>query len=197
MSADIKIDISNALRKTQVVLMLIRAAQKQAWTWASDTLRTLKFSAKCLKKSGRGTGFLSNNVGMDVAKDGSEILLGTGVKTQSVPYANIQDKGGDIVPVNAQYLTIPFPGVQGRAKNFKDAFVIKLKTGNLALVQSDGNGGIIPLFTLVKRVHLQRTGWFSDILALALLSLREKMGESAVYARAETLAAGKSSKGKS
>lgn len=96
-------DFTGAFLKTATMKNIPRATKYQATSWSSDTLRLLKRSATNMQKSGQGrkTGQLARNTGQQITVDdkGFRILLGTGVGgTQSVKYAQIQDKGGTTHP---------------------------------------------------------------------------------------------------
>lgn len=187
----ITVDMSGALKKTQVLLQLGRASKKQATLWSSATVKKLMRSAKNMKSSGRGTGFMSNNIGQSISDDGRKILIGTGVHgTKNVIYANIQDTGGLIKAKKAKYLTIPFPGIKGVARNFSNTFFLKSKAGNLILAQALG-GKIKPLFLLRKSVMIPRSGWFTDVVERALPELSTMMTEEAILKKAEGMAGGK------
>ena len=63
-------------------------------------------------------------------------------------YAAIHEFGGTIYPVRARYLTIPFPGVKGRARDYENTFIAK----NI-IFQRLGNR-IRPLFVLKESVTI-------------------------------------------
>ena len=144
------------------------------------------------KGTGRRTSLLENNIGFKV--QGDQVTVGTGlfVGGQEVKYARIQDQGGDIIPKNRQYLTIPFWGVKGVAANYPNAFVIRLK-GQPYLVQRTGTGKsakLQMLFSLRKKVHIPGTGWFTDTLEDELVALDEQMTPAELLRLAQKFASG-------
>ncbi|MCK5611654.1 hypothetical protein KAR91_57820 [Candidatus Pacearchaeota archaeon] len=120
-------------------------------------------------------------------------------KTQ-VPYARLQDEGGDIKPKNSKYLAIPLPkelsekyvfhgGVQKkRPRSFehKPTFVAKSKAGNLIMfLIAKGKGKkprgkkrldkIVPLFVFKKEVTIPASNWFSDAVDSAFPFLMDEI----------------------
>ncbi len=90
-------------------------------------------------------------------------IIGTGIfGKKGVKYASILEKGGTIRPKKAKALTIPLPGVKGKASNFPDSFIIKSKAGNALIVQKKGKSGLKPLFVLKKSVKIPAFHWLSD-----------------------------------
>jgi hypothetical protein len=103
MPGKIDIDMTAAMKKTAALLKLGQASRKQATLWSAETVKMLKRQASSMRKSlqypgGKKTGMLARNIGMVVVPSGEQgwhITLGTGVaRTQTVPYAKIQDEGG-------------------------------------------------------------------------------------------------------
>jgi len=196
---EIKIDLSGALAKTATLAKTPQAARKCLQRWGSETVLVLKRSAAGMKGSrGRKTGQLARAVGMKMA--GNILTVGTNVsKMTDVKYAKIQDEGGDIFPRTKQYLTIPFPGVKGRAADYKGhSFFIRTKSGNLLLVmenwkkvrggENSRRGGITPLFFLTKWVRLPPTRWFSRPMFEQLPELDRYMDSDFIYQVAENMA---------
>lgn len=64
--------------------------------------------------------------------------------------------GGTIYPKKAKYLTIPFPGVTGRARDYENTFVRKD-----VIWQKQEDGGIIPLFLLKDKVKIPARPWMT------------------------------------
>ena len=90
-------------------------------------------------------------------------IIGSGIfGKKGVKYARILEKGGIIRPKTKKALTIPLPGVKGRAANYPDSFIIKSKAGNTLIVQKKGAKGIKPLFVLKKSVKIPAFHWLSD-----------------------------------
>lgn len=77
------------------------------------------------------------------------------------PYARIQETGGTIYPVKAQWLTVPLPAAlnsdgtpkKATAREWDNTFIIKSKAGNLIIVQKNG-ADLIPLYVLKKSVTI-------------------------------------------
>jgi len=89
-------------------------------------------------------------------------IIGSGIfGRKGVRYARIHEKGGTIKPKKAKMLTIPLPGVKGRAANYPDSFIIKSKKGNLLIVEKRGKKGLRPLFSLKKKVKIPPRKWLS------------------------------------
>lgn len=114
-----------------------------------------------------GTGKLRRNIVFQVKLFGNRFSLEIG--SRGVVYSRILEKGGVIRPKRKQWLTVPLPGVKGRASNYPDAFVIKSKKGNLLIVQKKGRTGLVPLFVLKKSVKIPDFRWLSR-------SMKEKRG---------------------
>jgi hypothetical protein len=192
MPSNVRLEITaEGMRKNQAVRNLPKAARKQASQWAAGLVKAAKTSAAGMKKSGQGrkTGQLARSVGMAVRSDGlsQEITVGTGISgDKSVIYARIQDQGGTI-RAKKKYLTIPMPGILGRASNYPDSFIIRSKAGNPLIVERKGKSGMRVLFVLKREVTLPATNWFSRPLEQLLPDLNAMMGEDAVFATAERL----------
>lgn len=185
---DIKIDLSGALQKTETLAKTPQAARKCLQRWGSETVLVLKRSAAGMKSSGRKSGQLARAVGMRMA--GNVLTVGTNVQKQTdVKYAKIQDEGGDIVPRTKKFLTIPFPGVKGRATDYKgQSFFITSKAGNLLLCMKKGKTGIRPLFLLTKHVRIQPSYWFSRPMFEQLPVLNQYMDPDFIYDVAQNMA---------
>lgn len=194
---NIQADFAGAMKKAAALRRIPAATKKQASRWAADTVKELKISAKSMHKSeqqGRGkTGHLARNIGMVVTagEDHYQVLVGTGVGSlQTVKYASIQDKGGTI-RAKGKMLTIPFPGVKGRASNF-DCFPLRTAKGNVILFEAKHNKRgtkttLKPLFLLRRQVTLPATEWFSRPMAIRKPALEVMMQPSSVYKVAEEM----------
>lgn len=192
MNIQTQIDISGALRKTKALLLTPKATKYQLTDWGTIVTRLAKESARDMKKSGPGrkTGALARGVSFIVrgTEDaGFELLVGTGLELKSqVVYARIQDEGGTITAKRTKYLTIPFPGVKGWARNYADSFVIKSKAGNLIIARDAGHG-IQPLFLLKKEVKLPATHWFTKVIQVKTPLLQAMMRPEDIYKIAEKM----------
>ena len=181
--ADTKVRIMQAIGDGRVVRYLLE------WFGATST-KALKLyvTTNMKKRPERHTSELENNTSFRV--EGQQVTVGTGVNVglHEVKYASIQDQGGDIVPRNRKFLTVPFPGVKGTADMYRgQSFVIKTVTGKLLIVQKFGRGDWKPLFSLEKKVTLPRTGWFTDTMDKQLLLLEEKLAPAELLRMAEAL----------
>ena len=125
---------------------------------------------------GRRTGHLAQAIDGRVQQDGELITaeIGTNIKGKKhdVPYAAIQDRGGDICPRRARALTIPLGNTKGRAANFPNLFLLK-RPGKLPLLaERIGKGKLKARFLLSNRVTIKPTGYFSEPAEFALRHLR-------------------------
>ena len=109
------------------------------------------------------------------------------IGSSGVIYARILEKGGTITPKKAKWLTIPLPGVKGRASNYPDSFVIKSKSGNLLIVQKKGKSGIVPLFVLKKKVKIPDFRWLTGSLEEKRSTLDRMMNARELLRIAEKL----------
>ena len=183
-------DMAGALAKTATLAKTPQAARKNLQKWGSETVLVLKRSAAGMKGSkGRKTGQLARSVGMRMS--GNTLTVGTNVAKQTdVKYARIQDEGGDIVPRTKKFLTVPFPGVKGRAMDYKgQSFFFTSKAGNLILAMRTGKKGRVkPLFLLTKWVRIQPSHWFSRPMFEQRPELDRYMDPDFIYQVAENMA---------
>ena len=181
---DIKVDIAGALRKTAALKTIPKAIRKVLQGWGAESVTALKRSASGMKKSqGRKSGQLARAVGMKMGTD--TLTVGTNVSRGSdVKYARIQDEGGDVF-ARTKKLTVPFPGVKGRARDYTDTFFITSKAGNVILCQRKGKGGIKPLFLLADWVRIPASHWFSGTIFEREALLHRYMDPDYLYDVAE------------
>lgn len=92
--------------------------------------------------------------------------------------------GGVLRPKNAKALTIPFPGVTGRASDYPNTFLQKSKKGNPIIFQSDVPEGIRPLFMLMKAVKIPGR----PFMTLSPKGVHDLMERAADYMIKKTLA---------
>lgn len=176
---DMKIDISGALEKNAVIRAMPKAVKYQLTRWGGETLKHIKRGLSGVRLK-TGTGHLKRNVGLFVGE--GILALGTNVGgTGSVVYADILERGGKITPKTKQFLTIPFPGIKGYARNYPEAFVIKSKAGNLVIVQRDAKGRLKPLFLLRKEVNIPAFHWLTGSVEDRRSDLDSKMTEQAIF----------------
>lgn len=135
-------------RATQDSLWLLETAIKRKLT--NDVLNV-------------GTGRLRNSI-TNKMMPGEAI---SGYVGTNVEYARIHELGGTITAKNSQYLTIPFPGVKGKIRDYPWGFFLRSKAGNLIFAGPPGNqkkfmpskedrtwANFTPLFILKKSVTI-------------------------------------------
>ena len=135
--------------------VLARAMRIVGVVVANDLKRNI--SNRILK---RRTGHLAKSIQSKVVMDrnGVSTVVGSGVKTGNrLPYADILERGGKIVPKKVKYLTIPIginltpAGVmRKKARQWEGAFFLK-SGANLIMAIREGKG-IKPIFFLTKKV---------------------------------------------
>lgn len=163
------VDVSK-YRKRRKNQNLTRAFQYQLQGWTGRTIKHIirRISGPILKTR---TGQLRRSVAGKASSHGTiaESTVGSGIfGRKAVKYAKVLEKGsgylpgGKIRPKRAKALTIPLPGVKGKASNYPNAFLIKSKAGNTLLVERRGAEGIRPLFVLKKSVKIPAFHWLSD-----------------------------------
>lgn len=153
------VDVSGALAKNNMIRAFPGAVKYLLTAWGGETLKHIK-RGLAGKRLNTRTGHMKRNVGLSVTE--KKLELGTKVGgAGEVVYASILERGGIIKPKRAKYLTVPFPGVKGVARNYPDSFVIKSKSGGLLIVQRDGKGRLKPLFALKKEVKIPAFEWLS------------------------------------
>jgi len=166
----VKADYKGLYKKLKAQKKIPLASGVQLTKFAGKGIKALKraVSGGILKTR---SGHLKRNIGHSLTADskGYKLSIGTGEGgTASVKYARIHNrpKGSStkVSAKNAKYLTIPFPGVKGRARNFSDTFVIKSKSGNLVIAQRTGKRGLKPLFLLKSSVDIPGRYWFTGTL---------------------------------
>lgn len=135
--------------------------------------RRLQHTIKAQLRGGGGpnqrTGNLLRSIKWQLRRVGGLPQLKVG---SDAVYSRIREFGGDIRPVRKSYLTIPFPGIKGFAREYQDTFFHKSAGGTLILMQDTGDG-VRPLFTLKKRVHHPKQAW----LRPTYLRNRKRMAE--------------------
>jgi len=153
MKASIIVD-KKEFEKMKKNLFSVRGKIKSACTdWAYDTIAEIQagLRGKILK---RRTGELARRTQERIqeTREGVKISFGS-----NLVYAAIHEFGGTIVPKKAKFLTIPFPGVYGKAKDFSNTFVAKG-----VIHQKIGNKDWNPLFSLKKSVTIPARHYLSE-----------------------------------
>lgn len=88
--------------------------------------------------------------------------------------ARIREKGGVIRAKRVEFLTIPFRGVTGDARDFQNTFVITTASGFKFIAQRKGKG-FKPLFALKKSVQHPKQPWFKPTVARNLRKMLRKI----------------------
>lgn len=120
---------------------------------------------KNVKEKFGGVGHLAASINHKILK--SKGVPITGVIGTNLAYAAIHEHGGTIEPKNAKWLTIPFKGVVGKARDYTDTFFQWKKSdeGNtLILYQNVEGGKPIPLFVLVKKSQVPARPYLNPAL---------------------------------
>jgi phage gpG-like protein len=117
-------------------------------------IRETKLSGQVLKK--RTGGLRDRLLPILARQEGNQIWAGISV---GVKYGRIHEFGGKIVPKTARALTIPFPGITGRARDYQNTWLYRRSGMNPVIMQrlSSPLGrktSYRPLFTLVKSVTI-------------------------------------------
>ena len=190
MSGDVKVDITGAVKKTKTLKNLPRATKYQLTAWGSEFVKYLKQTAVKGRyvgkyKGGTRSGQLRRGIQKRVSVMGDAFKLEVG--TQGVKYARILEKGGTIHPKRRQYLTVPLPGVKGRARDYPNAFIIKSKKGNLLIVERKGKADLRPLFVLKKSVTIPAFRWLEKSVRDRKGKLDRMLSKSLLYKVAERL----------
>jgi hypothetical protein len=89
----------------------------------------------------------------EVQEEGDTITGTLGYVYDEPIYARTHAYGATIRARRARYLTIPFPGVTGRARSHLHTFVARSRRGNLIIFQRTA-GGIRPLYLLRTQVTI-------------------------------------------
>ena len=133
----------------------------------------LHFKRTRLRKKKSGDGVQSRSGALRRSFDnawGGNDLDSMFVQTHSagVPYASIQEEGGEIKPRRGNWLTIPLDAAKTAAgvtrkpaRQWNDTWFWRLPSGALLLMQDRGDD-FVPLFLLVKKVVLKGTLGFMD-----------------------------------
>lgn len=147
-----------------------RVLIKEIEHWAETDLDAQTQEVLAGKVLHRRTGHLASSTRWKVRPSKKSVLLDL---KSGVPYANIHEYGGTIRPKRKKFLTVPLPAAQTPAgvtkplKGFKNTFIIRSRSGGLLIVQDTGDGGIIPLFVLKKKVKIPARKWASKAVAKA------------------------------
>jgi phage gpG-like protein len=120
------------------------------------------------------------------AKQEGDGRIWAGIGT-NVIYARIHEFGGIITPKTAGALTIPFPGIKGKAKDYQNTWLYRRSGKNPVIMQrlSSPKGrktSYRPLFTLVKSVRIPARPYirpsFEETENLLVAGLEKAINES-------------------
>ena len=182
----IKADFSEAKKDIAALSKLDSDFQKRMEEWKNESVRQLKFRARGMRKSyWRKSGHLALSTNGRVLRTptGLRIILGSGVFAPEVPYALLQEDGGTITPKKRDWLAIPFRGVKGFPREYRDTFFAFSKNKNLILFQKLGKHGKRPLFALKKEVNIPASKWFSSVMDKQKEKLAALLSENNILAR--------------
>jgi len=128
-------------------------------------------------RSGRKSGELRRNISQKTEDKGSfvQTTVGTGIPpAKEVVYARIHEGGGTI-RAKKKYLTIPFPGIKLRARDYPDTAVITSKAGNKIMIQNIKGVGFKPLFILKPEVNMPARHWLSRTMEECSVDLTQAL----------------------
>lgn len=102
--------------------------------------------------------------------------------------AAVHERGAVIRPVRAQYLTVPLPAAldsrgvprKPRARDWPNTFIFRSKKGNLLIAQSNGAGGITPLYVLKKSVTIPKRLAFQEAFEAGRDFLADKIADEVI-----------------
>lgn len=132
---------------------VLRASQIAAGELSAAVMDTL---------TKRPTGALARSFEVEFEQSGGTVSAGA---FSRLPYARVQDEGGEILPVRSKHLAIPLPGVgRGqRPREFPRPLIpIKSRKGNLLLAEVVGKGKrakMKPRYLLRRSVVLPGAGY--------------------------------------
>tara|TARA_B100001964_G_scaffold178865_1_gene197304 strand:+ start:981 stop:1535 length:555 start_codon:yes stop_codon:yes gene_type:complete len=122
--------------------------------------------ANTTKQLSQQSGTLRSNINTDTRILGKVVIGRLFVDLKRVPYARIHELGGIIRPKKGKFLTIPFPGIKGFARDFKDTFIAK------DIIFQKTGSGIRPLFSLKKQVTIPRRSYLRPAIEKNIPFLR-------------------------
>lgn len=152
------IGIGKAIKEGQDAQKEIAITSRKVLTdvLVNDMLRTAKINAKGRILGRGGTGRLAREIFHKVFERGTSLFGSLNVDLSKVPYGRIHEKGGVIRARKARFLTIPFEGVKGFARDFENTFIHKGVIFQEKGVSSTGQLKLRPLFTLKAQVVIPK-----------------------------------------
>lgn len=188
-------NMASAHAKTAAIKKMPLALKTNLTGWAGETVKYIRNSYKGGNVFRRPPKDIDQNLSFvytSLSDMDSLITIGTGgyVGKKEVVYADIQERGGTVRPKGHPFLTVPMPGVKGRAANYPDAFLAISAKGQYMIAQSTGKkkGGLKVLFLLRRQVTLPPRHWFSTPIKERLPALDAAKAPAAVWATALKLA---------
>jgi len=133
-------------------------------------INEVEYDAKMNATTGplkRRTGTLARGIkGFSEIKNKTKVSAGLKVDLRRVPYARIHELGGIIKPKKSKYLTIPFPGVKGKVRQYKNTFVAK------GVIFQKLGKKLKALFVLKKQVTIPARPYLEPALRMNLKKIR-------------------------
>jgi len=149
------------------------------YTILTMTLLVEEAAKARVKANFKGVGTLAASITHKIMKIAG--LAVTGQVGTNLAYAAIHEFGGTIEPKNAKWLTIPFEGVKGRARDYQDTF-FQWKKGaegqSLILFQNVKGGDPVPLFVLVKKAEVPARPYLNPALKENAQLITQRIGEA-------------------
>jgi phage gpG-like protein len=147
------------------------------YTMLTLTLLVESVAKGNVKRNFKGIGTLAASITHKILKVAG--LSVTGIVGTNLAYAAIHEFGGTVTPKNVDWLTIPFEGVQGRARDYSDTFFAWSRNHNLILFQRAGKGEKPrPLFVLVKKTEVPARPYLNPALMECKDTIVLRIGES-------------------
>ncbi len=152
---------------------------EKASQYLMNYIQRNKLSGQVLK---RRTGNLAiKGMNYNVKEENNDIIGRVGNR---MPYAKIHEFGGDIHPKTAKYLTIPLDeaktpaGVLKKpAREWGETFFTKIGIDKLLMFTKE-TGRPVPIFVLVKSVHIPERPYFRPSIREAKDKIIEIIGEA-------------------
>jgi len=190
-NASITVDVTKAVEKTRALQNIPKAVRYQLQKWGADTVRHLKSTVLSGRVLHVRSGQLRRSVRSKIIPSGDRYALHIG--TRNSKYARILERGGTITPKRAKYLTVPFPGVKGRASNYpryskatkRGTFIMKVR-GKLFIVEKRARS-LKFLFTLKKKVKIPAFWWLRKTTRERKPKLDRMMSKPYLYATAKRM----------
>jgi phage gpG-like protein len=149
------------------------------YTILAMTLLVEKDAKRRIEENFHGVGTLAASITHKILKLAG--LAVTGVVGTNLKYAAIHEFGGTIEPKNTKWLTIPFEGVKGRARDYTDTFFQWQKGAEgqrLILFQKNAGGKPTPLFVLVKKAEILARPYLNPALTENAELITQRINEA-------------------